>query len=139
MLPDSNLCGRTIDEFNRLMDVEYECIRDFNVLHYCASSREDSRFWRLWQQMESPRSLNNKLRIFQSQGRLYKNDMDLFAPDSWYAVLEGMSVRPTGFDPRVQAIALKDLNVSLDQGAEALAQTAGRVPDHSEYISRFVK
>ena len=138
MLPDRDFAAPTIVEFNRLMDMEYDCIRDFIVLHYCASERRDSPFWEMWQNVTIPDSLHHKLALFRSQGRLYRNDLDLFAPDSWYAVLEGMNVRPDGFDPRVEASDLAQVMGILEQGAGALAEAANRVPAHSAFIANLI-
>ena len=138
MLPDRDFAAPTIGEFNRLMDMEYDCIRDFIVLHYCASERRDSPFWQMWQNVTIPDSLHHKLALFRSQGRLYRNDLDLFAPDSWYAVLEGMNVRPDGFDPRVEASDLAQVMGILEQGAGALVEAANRVPAHSAFIANLI-
>jgi tryptophan halogenase len=94
LLPNRTPCPYTRAEFNRLMDIEYENIRDFIVLHYCTSQRTDSPFWRDWQAREIPDSLKTKLGLYKNQGRLIHNDVGLFAQDSWHAVLTGMGVLP---------------------------------------------
>jgi len=137
MFPDINCHEATIREYNRLMDDEYECIRDFIVLHYCVSERRDSKFWRDCRTRPVPDTLREKLSLFRNQGRLVKNDLDLFSAGSWYAVLEGMGVRPLDYDhtidssdfERVQKILLSDF-VKLGDITESL-------PSHNEYLDRL--
>jgi len=134
MLPSTTLHQATIDEFNRLMDIEFECIRDFIVLHYCVSERTDSEFWRWWQQADIPESLERKLDLFKAQGRLMRNDLDLFALDSWYSVLEGMGVQPEGYDPIVDLSAFAKVSQMLEQRDSNLKQTVAALPSHTEYL-----
>lgn len=138
MLPNQALDQVTIDEYNRLMDSEYDCIRDFIVLHYCATERTDSAFWRMWQTLPIPASLEQKLALFNSQGRLFKNERDLFAPDSWYAVLEGMNLRPRDYDHTVDASIFEQVQRILAQGAEALEQSAAQVPLHRDFVQQLL-
>src|SRR5690606_13063825 len=43
--PDKDLSQPFIDEYNHRMIADYEEIRDFIVLHYCLTQREDTPFW----------------------------------------------------------------------------------------------
>ncbi|MGJ8693806.1 MAG: tryptophan halogenase family protein [Thalassotalea sp.] len=138
MLPDKNLNPATITEFNRLMDFEYTSIRDFIVLHYCASARTDSAFWRMWQNLEIPATLVNKLALFKEHGRLYKNDQDLFSADSWYAVLEGMKVRPKSYDTLIDASKFEQIEAALPQAVAGLNNTAKQLLSHQEYLARLI-
>ena len=65
------------------MDAEYDSIRDFIVLHYCSSKCDDYRFWKVWQHIAIPESLQNKLALLKSQGGLMRNELDLFTSDNW--------------------------------------------------------
>ncbi|MDZ7924469.1 MAG: tryptophan 7-halogenase [Marinagarivorans sp.] len=95
MFPSNiNDCLATQDEYNRIMNAEYMSVRDFIILHYCTTERKDTEFWRACGQMEIPESLTTRLNLFRSQGRLYKDDFDLFTNNSWYAVLEGYGCSP---------------------------------------------
>jgi len=138
-IPDKDLWQVTIDEYNRLMDHEYECIRDFIVLHYCETERTDSDFWQEWQTREIPDSLKTKIDLFRSQGRLFRDDMDLFAPDSWYAVLEGMGVRPKSYDPTVDVSDFSKIQQLLQKHSMALADSAEHVPGHESFIKLLLK
>ena len=103
MLPNKDLAVSTEQEYNRLMDLEYQCLRDFVVTHYCTSQRTDSAFWQDWQTREIPASLQTKLALYKSQGRLVRNDNELFGSNSWHAVLSGMGIFPDAYDPVVDA------------------------------------
>jgi len=138
MLPDENLADVTQNEYNRLMDAEYDSIRDFIVLHYCATKRSDSPFWKMWQHTAIPESLQNKLALFKSQGRLMRNDLDLFASDSWYAVLEGMCVKPNSYDPTVDASNFELIQNILKESDVALRQNVQQLMSHDDYIARLL-
>ncbi len=136
MLPNKNCDEATSNEFNRILNAEYESIRDFIVLHYCTSERNDSDFWRHCSTMNIPDSLQIKLELFKSQGRLYKNEFDLFSENSWYAVLEGMGVRPRGYDPLIGLSHDDEVKTILQSGLVSLTATVKKLPSHSEFIQQ---
>lgn len=139
MLPDQNLSKVTQDEYNRLMNIEYDCIRDFIVLHYCTSQRTDSPFWQMWQNLAIPDSLQYKLDLFKSHGRLMHNDLDLFASDSWYAVLEGMGVKPNAYDHTVDASNYEKVQNILEQSERSLVNNIKPLLSHQAYIDHLLK
>jgi tryptophan halogenase len=59
-----------IDEYNRLTALEYERVRDFLVLHYSASSRDDTEFWRRCRSMDLPEALAYKQAASERTGRI---------------------------------------------------------------------
>lgn len=134
MLPANKVQQATADEYNRLMDIEFDCIRDFIILHYCASKRTDSPFWRWWQNAKIPDSLAAKMRLFKAQGRLMKNDLDLFSLDSWYSVLEGMQVRPESYDPISDLSVSESVEKMLTKRLIDLKQSTQQLPRHVDFI-----
>ena len=134
MLPTENIYQPTVDEFNRLMNIEFECIRDFIVLHYCTSKRIDSPFWLWWKNTKIPDSLGAKIRLFRAQGRLMKNELDLFSLDSWYSVLEGMQVRPFGYDPICRLSNSEKVDQMLKQRLAELKESAAKMPTHEDFF-----
>lgn len=137
-IPSKNLPQATIDEYNRLMDIEYESIRDFIVLHYCTSARKDSDFWRMWQHLDIPPTLKTKLELFQEQGRLYKNDLDLFSADSWYAVLTGMKVTPNSYDPLIDASITSKIEAMLPQAIKNMDDSVEKLMTHDDYLYQLM-
>jgi len=133
-LPTQSLMPATIKEFNRRIDHEYLCIRDFIVLHYCESKREDSAFWRSWQQREIPSTLSEKIALFLEQGRLFEDQYDLFSSQSWYAVLAGMNVQPLAYDPLVDASEFNKIEQAFVKSAQSLQTAASHRMLHKDYI-----
>lgn len=136
-LPSKTLHQAPIDEFNRKMDHEYQCIRDFIILHYCETKRTDSPFWKMWQTLAIPESLQTKLELFRSQGQLFHDTDDLFASDSWYSVYEGMGVRPSEYDPIIDASDFEKIKQALIKSQIALDHNAAKTLDHMDYINRI--
>src|SRR5207244_10904476 len=45
LFPEQPIGDSDRDEFNRVIDLEYDRIRDFLIFHYHATERSDSPFW----------------------------------------------------------------------------------------------
>ena len=75
------------DEFNRLVDHEYDRIRDFLILHYKATERDGSPFWQYTRAMEVPDTLKEKVELFRRRGRVVKHREGIFLDGSWVGVL----------------------------------------------------
>jgi tryptophan 7-halogenase len=138
LLPDRVHCQATEDEYNRLMDIEYENIRDFIVMHYCTSQRDDSPFWQSWRHRPIPESLTTKLSLYKSQGQLVRNDLDLFASDSWHAVLTGMGIYPRDYSAAVDASEFNKVTKLLNDVEYSLNHSVSQLLTHREYLRRFV-
>jgi tryptophan halogenase len=134
--PDKDFDPLLEQQFNARMDKDYLEVRDFIILHYCTSQRDDTDFWRRCKNMEIPESLTEKLAIFRKRGQLLVNDEDLFGASSWYSILEGMNIRPLKYHPLVDALDGKKLAFSLSQGAKSIRETVQRLPTHGEFIRK---
>ncbi|MDF3013373.1 MAG: tryptophan halogenase [Cellvibrio sp.] len=132
--PDKDFDPLLEQQFNERMDKDYLEVRDFIILHYCTSQRDDTDFWRRCKNMVIPESLEQKISIFRQRGQLAFNDEDLFVGPSWYSILEGMNIRPKKYHPLVDALDSHKLAQSLNQGATAIRETVMRLPTHGEFI-----
>lgn len=139
LLPRRTPCSYTRAEFNRLMDAEYDHIRDFIVLHYCTSQRNDSPFWRDWKRREIPETLKNKIEMYKSQGHLSVNSTDLFAEHSWYAVLTGMGVLPVDYDPLLDASDDGEVTELLGRIKISLQHSVSQLLSHEAYLQELMK
>lgn len=137
LFPDNADSDVERDEFNRLIDLEYDRIRDFLILHYHATTRTDTDFWNYVRTMEVPDSLAEKIELFRRAGRVVKYREGVFLDASWVAVYVGQGILPQGYDPRAD---VPDADV-LMRGMLALqgeiAAAVDRVPEHLRYIDRY--
>ena len=68
MFPDAGFNQIEIDYFNKRTRNEYERIRNFIILHYKATQREDTPFWKYVKHMDMPDKLLEKMEIYKENG-----------------------------------------------------------------------
>ena len=136
LFPDQRPNPVEIAEYNRLLGATYDQIRDFLVLHYSATEREDSELWRYCRHMAIPESLRHKLDLFRGRGRLFRYEDDLFSVTSWVAVLLGQAVWPAGYDELVNSMSEQELGRVLEQMRAAIGQAARVLPAQQSYIEQ---
>ncbi len=136
LFPDRDFDPLVAREFNRLTSAEYERIRDFLILHYHATRRDDAPLWRETGSMAIPDTLQYKIDQFRASGRTVAKSLELFQNANWLAVFIGQEIMPVRHDPladlrtRIDATKyLADLRQVIDQAVQAM-------PTHAEYIRK---
>ncbi|MEL7218662.1 MAG: tryptophan 7-halogenase, partial [Pseudomonadota bacterium] len=124
------------EEYNRRCASEFEQIRDFLILHYHQTEREDSEFWRYCKNMDVPDSLTHKLELFASSGRLGRDVDDLFREASWVQVMHGQGITPTGYDPMADQVSDAQLGEFLGNLRQIIERSVSALPKHEDYITR---
>jgi len=137
LFPEHHPDSRDIAEYNRVMVIEYERIRDFLILHYCATERDDSPFWNYVRTMEIPESLTHKINIFRERGLIQKYKDGLFLYPSWVAVFNGQRISATGYDPRVDGINFEKLSKHLYGMKAMISDAANDMPKHEDFLNRI--
>lgn len=135
--PDRDCAPSLIREYNRRMNLDFEEVRDFIVLHYCLSQRRDTAFWRWCGSMDLPESLRDKIELFQAHGLVREGVDELFRNSSWQSVFEGMGVRPNKYCPRVNHLDGDHLRTSLDRTRTAIDTMVKNLPSHDDYLRRL--
>lgn len=139
LFPDRNLDPLAIEEYNRLTQLEYETVRDFLILHYHATERDDSELWRYCASMSVPDSLQYKIDHFRAYGRIVSPGIELFQNPSWLAVFVGQNVRPERYDPLVEQRTNVDASARLESLRRVMREAAEVMPDHREYLDKHCK
>ena len=128
-----------IDEYNRLTRREFEHIRDFIVLHYHATKRDDSPLWNYCRTMSIPETLQRKIALFQSQGRLFSEADELFAQGSWFQVMQGQGLRARGYNSIVDVLDMEDVSSFIEGVRQAIQKCIEVMPTHEEFIEKNCK
>lgn len=132
--PDSDFDVDNEEVFNRKINGDFEEIRDFIILHYCTSGRNDTDFWRWCQTMPIPESLDEKIRLFKKRGQLEHTPEQFFSSDSWCSILEGMKIRPQKYHPLLDGFHRQDLANTLSENVKNIRATVLKMPNHYDYI-----
>ncbi|WP_160153201.1 tryptophan halogenase family protein [Microbulbifer sp. ALW1] len=136
--PDSDFDPILQRAFHNNIYGEYRAVRDFLVLHYCTTQRKDTAFWRWCQTMPIPENLLERLEAFRARGLLLPPEHEnLFGNNSWYAVLEGMSVRARKYHPLIDVLPADRLTQSLSSGEKAIAAFVEELPEHHAFIREY--
>jgi tryptophan halogenase len=122
--------------YNAQAQFEYERIRDFLVLHYWATERDDSELWRYCRSMNIPDSLGEYVRLFSDAGRFFRNGTELFAVTSWVQVMLGQGIMPRGYHPAVDWVSDDDLKVFVETVEKLIARCVSIMPRHEDFIAR---
>jgi len=137
LFPDKEISAVDRDEFNRLIDLEYDRIRDFLILHYHATERADTPFWDYVRTMPIPNSLAEKLELFRRRGRVVKYREGVFLDASWIAVYLGQRVIPEGHDMRADAPPAESLIAGMRKLGADIEGIAAAMEDHAAYLKRY--
>jgi tryptophan halogenase len=137
MFPDRNFDPAVSAEYNRVSVNELERIRDFLILHYCATERDDSPLWRYCRTMSLPDSLKHKMDVFRSSGRVPLYSEESYQEPSWVSIFLGQNIYPKRYDPLVDNIDTEYLKRGLLQRRRAIRRLAEGMPMHSDFIARY--
>jgi tryptophan halogenase len=137
LFPDARNDPRLAAEFNRRMDVEYERIRDFLILHYHLNSRDDSELWRYCRAMAVPDSLERKIALFRHCGFIEQYKDGLFSPASWLSVFIGQGLKPRHYSPLADTVPLERMLANLEELRTEIRDQVEEMPKHATVIARY--
>ncbi|HEY8942068.1 MAG TPA: tryptophan halogenase family protein [Cellvibrio sp.] len=137
--PQHEISMSNVDEFNRQSSAEMDRARNFVVLHYHATQREDTDFWRYCKNMEIPEILARRIQLFRDTGAIMLEDKELFLNDSWVQVMMGQGIMPTAYHPVVDMMEEKELRGFLAFLKDDVHKKVSAMPSHQEFINKFCK
>jgi tryptophan halogenase len=136
LFPARDTIALAARQFNRLMQTEYEGVRDFLILHYHSTSRPEA----LWAQCRTtrlPDSLVYKIEQFVHTGRLMLSTDELFREASWFSVLVGQNIAPEDYNPLIETEPVAHSAQVLSEQRRALARAVLAMPTHEQVLQRI--
>jgi tryptophan halogenase len=126
-----------VEEFNTQMREEFLFIRDFIVLHYHVTEREDTKFWRHCKTMPIPESLQHRIDLFKQTGKVFQKAGDVFAENSWTQVMLGQGLMPEQYHSIVNMMSDDELRSFLENIKHNVDRLVEQLPSHQQFISNY--
>lgn len=139
LFPFDGISPTFVERYNTESRDELESIRDFIVLHYNATTRDDTPFWRHCRDMQIPDSLARRIRLFREGAFAYQAENELFRVDSWVQVLLGQGIVPAHYHHSPQQMKDDDLKRLLAGLRQAVSQAVERMPRHQDFVDQYCK
>ncbi len=137
--PHAGVREELVDEYNRQSQLEFEYIRDFIILHYHLTERDDSDFWRYTKTMEIPQRIKDKIELFEATGTLTKENFDIFLESSWLQVMHGQGIMPRDYHPLADTLSEAQLRDKLINTRKTKMQPMDQIPAHDDFLEMFGK
>jgi tryptophan halogenase len=135
LFPHEAISPLDISEYNSRMSLQFERVRDFLLLHYVATERDDSEMWRYFTNMTLPDSLQQKIDAWLHRGYVQRYEFGAFLPPSWVAVMMGQNLFPKNYDPRVDNSNLEQVKQQSQAMRADIAGAVSRAKTHADFLS----
>ena len=139
LFPNRHFDREDIAVYNRQTHVEMDRIRDFLILHYCATERDDSEFWDYCRTMDIPDTLRQKITQFKKNGRIVRADSELFNELSWVEVMLGQGIFPRSYHPLVDVMPDEVLHGRMREIKSVIDRSVAAMPAHQDFITRHCR
>ncbi len=133
--PTAGFDAHDVDQYNRVLNQEYEWVRDFIILHYKATERTDSAFWNYCREMDVPETLQQRMDLFRSHGRVFREGNELFTKVSWLQVMHGQRIQPQSYHPLTDLIPEPEIQAYLEEVEGVIQACVDVMPTHAAYIA----
>jgi tryptophan halogenase len=125
------------EQFNQETQTEWEAVRDFIILHYKQTQRDDSEFWNFYRTMEIPDTLAHRIEMFRENGYVWPDQANLFRSHSWIQVMFGQGLFPKHTHGATRILPAESLKVELAKVATSVNQNVAKLPGHEEFIKQY--
>lgn len=123
------------DEFNALTEKEMNSVRDFVILHYKLTQRDDSDYWNDYRTMDVPETLTHRLEIFRKNG--YTSSDGLFHVPSWVQVMMGQGLMPERHHRASRILPPQGLKEQLAKIRNHVDMQLKQLPSHPDFIKQY--
>ena len=137
LFPSAGISAADVAEYNQQSRDEIEHIRDFIVLHYHVTRRDDSAFWQGCRSMDIPPSLRHRIALFSDSARVFRAGNELFAENSWIQVMLGQGIAPQRHHPVADLMGDAELARFLDGIRTQVDRTLAQLPQHEAYVRQY--
>jgi flavin-dependent dehydrogenase len=128
--------------FNKSVGECIDGVREFLTIHYFASDRDDTPYWRATKEVKLPASLAERLRIWKSRlptPRTIYPAYHGFEDYSWSVMLLGLNYRPASHPALMDMLDDGEAETMFRQIKAEAAQLTAELPTVYEYLTQMRK
>jgi tryptophan halogenase len=133
--PDRQFDPALVASYNAGVAGEYERIRDFIVLHYCTSRRDDSPFWQQRRNAAVPELVAHRLAMYRATGRIVQQQPEYFSDLDWFWIFEGAGILPRDYDPLVDSVDFEHVKRLMGALSQKIAADVAAAPTHDSFFA----
>ena len=137
LFPFNGISTSHIDEYNRQTLDEIVNVRDFIILHYHVTQRNDSAFWRYCRQMDIPPSLTHRIDLFKDNACAFQAASELFRLESWTHVMFGQGLMPQSYHKVFSTMSDQELTNHLKSIREKILEVTEKLPSHQDFLRHY--
>lgn len=123
--------------FNRAMIEQLTCVRDFSLLHYHSSRWRDTPFWNAVEDLEQPESLQRRIELFASSGRIWLEEHETFPRDTWAAAFLAAGITPRAYHPLLDLMNDEQIQQRFSNMRRAIQVAVRQMPHHREFLAQL--
>jgi flavin-dependent dehydrogenase len=139
----SHFPGDSIDEeavksYNRTVAACIDGVRDFLVLHYCTTDRDDTEFWRATKRVQIPESLDERLALWKKRlpnAKTINATYHGFEFYSYSVMLLGLNYRPDSSLPTLDHLDTAKAEWAFSVLREKTKRLVSTLPSQREYLA----
>jgi tryptophan halogenase len=135
-LPDLTFSDGLRRVYNARMAALYDEVRDFIMLHYILTRRDDP-FWRDARNVPLPDTLRETLAIYEENGRIETTRLQLFLEPNYFFILAGNEVLPRRAATEAEAANANQISRVVARLQEGNADLVGRLPSHRSVLTEL--
>ncbi|RST31380.1 tryptophan 7-halogenase [Sphingomonas ginkgonis] len=136
LFPTRDLDPALADEFNDATAREMERVRDFIILHYKLTRRDDTPFWVHCRDMAVPPTLERKLALWDARGEFVRYRWEMFHPASWLAMYAGFQRIPRSLHPALATVPAGLTGEGLDRIRAVIDRQVAASPSHQAFLDK---
>jgi tryptophan halogenase len=133
--PDKQFDPANTASYNAAVIHDFERSRDFTMLHYATSRRDDSPFWQQNAQRELPETLRQRLEQYRASGRIVQQRAEPYTDLDWFFVLEGAGVVPRDYDPLVDTVDFEQVKRLMLAISQKVSADVAAAPSHDSFFA----
>ncbi|MDC7677708.1 tryptophan halogenase family protein [Asticcacaulis machinosus] len=137
LFPFDGITDALINRFNKLTEDEVVNIRDFVIMHYKLTERDDTPYWRERRDMAIPDTLTERIEMFRDTGHAWQVADEVFRIDSWLQVMTGQRLEPKSWHHLGRMMSTEQSGKALAALKAQIDQAVAAMPEHGDFLKAY--